>query len=153
MDDSGERVTTVGFGCGVDSETNEKKGGTEAAEVASATCGVLEGRTADVTTSPTLREVEVEKGTPAPSTYTATSATTSVMYTISVMRSRLCSELVQPLTYFTVVDDLPTGRPLAEPTRRPAAARALAKTIDFMLGMRQILPTMCNAQTMLVLFE
>ena len=69
----------MGVGCGVDSEATENEGNAEVAEVASAACGVLESETTDVITSPTLREVEVEKGAPASSTYTTTSAMTSVI--------------------------------------------------------------------------
>lgn len=65
MNDSGEGVTAVVIACGVDSEAIRNEGSTEVAEVASATCNVLEDRTAVVTTSTTLREVEVEKGAPA----------------------------------------------------------------------------------------
>ena len=32
-----------------------------------------------------------------------------------------------------------SGRPLAELTRRPAAVRALAKTMDFMVMMKRVL--------------
>lgn len=36
-------------------------------------------------------------------------------------------------------DNSLSGRPLAELTRRPAAARALAKTMDFMVIMKRVL--------------